>query len=144
MRKNNFQKTLVLLKTDTILKANIWKVIKIFEKNELKIIWMKMMKLNENILKKHYFHVVDKPFFWWIVKYMTKSPIVAIAIYWDNSVENVRKLTGATNPNEAEAWTIRWTYWNDFNNTVIHTSDSLDNAKRELAIFFKDSELFEY
>ena len=144
MREQNNQTTLVLLKTDTVLKANMWNVVKIFEQKRLKVVWMKMMKLDRKILEKHYFHVVDEPFFWGIVDYMTKSPILAMAIYWNNSVDVVRNLTGTTNPAEAESGTIRWKFWNDFNNTVIHTSDSLENAKRELKIFFKDGEILKY
>jgi len=144
MRTKNFQTSLVLLKTDTVLNANMWNVIKKFEQKKLKIVWIKMMWLDEKILRQHYFHVVDKPFFSWIVKYMTQSPILALAIYWNNWVEIVRKLTWTTNPAEAESWTIRWDFWHDFNTTVIHSSDSLENAERELKIFFKNNEIFEY
>ena len=140
----NKQTSLILLKTDTVERGNIWSVIKRFENRWFKILGMKMIQLDENILKEHYFHVADKPFFWGIVKYMTRKPIVAMAIFWNNSVENIRTMVGATNPSEALPWTIRWDFWFDFNTTVIHASDSEKNAKRELNIFFKENEIFEH
>jgi nucleoside-diphosphate kinase len=72
---------------------------------------------------------------------MTKNPIVAMAISWNNAVDIIRIMTGATNPAEALPWTIRWDFWFDFETTVIHSSDSEENAKRELKIFFKNNEI---
>jgi nucleoside-diphosphate kinase len=136
--------SLILLKTDTVEKWLIWEVIKMIEWKWLKISGLKMMKLNRQILEKHYHHVVSKDFFPSIIKYMTKTPVIVLAISWNKSIEVIRNLIWITDPWKANPWSIRWTFWHDFNTTVIHASDSVENAKMELKIFFKKDELFEY
>lgn len=138
------QTSLILLKPDTVEKANIWNVIKRLEKKWLKIVWMKMKQLDENILKEHYSHVASEDFFPRIVIYMTKIPIIALAVSWKWSIQIIRKMIWLTNPTEAASWSVRWDFWNDYNTTVIHASDSEENANRELKIFFDSDEIFEY
>lgn len=138
------QTSLILLKPDTVERANMWNVIKRLEKKWLKVVWMKMMQLDGDILKEHYYHVANEPFFPRILKYMTKTPVIVLAVYWEGSVWMIRTMIWLTNPAEAASWSIRWDFWHDFNTTVIHASDSLENANRELKIFFTEGEVFDY
>lgn len=138
------QKSLLLLKPDTVSRNNMWEVIKRLERKWLKIVWMKIMQLDKKILEEHYYHVVNEDFFPRIVRNMTKYPVIAIAASWKDSIKLIRSMIWLTNPAEAAPWSTRGDLWNSFNTTVIHASDSIKNAERELKIFFDDNEIFEY
>ncbi len=133
--------TLVLLKPDTVKRHLIWEVISRIERKNLKIIWMKMIKLDEKIIDEHYAHLLDKPFFPRIKSYMTSWEVVAIAIAWENSVKTVRNLTWATNPLEALPGSIRGDFALIVDENIIHASDSIENAEIELKRFFNKWEI---
>ena len=136
--------TLVLLKPDTIDRWLIGKVISRVESKWLKISWLKMMKLSESIINEHYDFLMDKPFFPSIKSYMTRTPVVAIAISWLDAIKTVRNLTGATNPAEALPGSIRGDFALTINWNIIHASDSLETAEKELKRFFGDKDIFDY
>ena len=137
--------TLILLKPDSIERSLIGTIISRFEEKWLKISALKMMKLSESIIDEHYDFLMDKPFFPKIKKYMTRTPIVALAVSWENAVKLVRKLVWATNPQEAEPGTIRGDFAITIDANIIHASDSVENADIELNRFFKrDDEIFDY
>lgn len=139
------EKTLVLLKPDAVQKSLIWEIISRIEKKWLKIVWLKMMQMDQKLIETHYDFLMGKPFFPRIVEYMTAWPIVAVAIEWYEAVKTIRQLCGATNPIEATAWTIRWDYAKNIDNNIIHSSDSPETAEKELNRFFSvSSEVFEY
>lgn len=138
------QTTLVILKPDAVERSILWEVISRIERKWLKIIWMKMMKLEESLIKEHYAHLVDKPFFPDIQKYMTRTPVVVMALQWVNAVATMRNFIWATNPQEAAMWTIRWDFAMTVDFNIIHASDSPENAEIELERFFAGKNLFEY
>ena len=102
------------------------------------------MKLSESIINEHYDFLMDKPFFPSIKSYMTRTPVVAIAISWLDAIKTVRNLTGATNPAEALPGSIRGDFALTINWNIIHASDSLETAEKELKRFFGDKDIFDY
>lgn len=135
------QTTLVLLKPDTVQRGLIWQIVARFENKGLKIVWMKMMTLSEEIINEHYDFLADKPFFPGIKAYMTSAPVVALAISWTNVIKTVRVLTWATNPVEAMPGSIRWDFALTIDANIIHASDSEETAIVELKRFFKEWEI---
>lgn len=138
------QTTLILLKPDTIERGLIGEVISRIEAKGLKISGLKMMQLDEAIIEEHYDFLKDKPFFPGIKKYMTRTPVVAIAATWVNAVATVRMLTGATNPAEALPGSIRGDFGLTIDANIIHASDTPENAAIELNRFFKGQDVFNY
>lgn len=136
--------TLILLKPDTVERSIIGRVITRLEDKWLKISGLKMMKLDDDIINEHYDFLADKPFFPSIVKYMKRTPVVALAVSWMNAIATVRMLTWATNPEEALPGSIRWDFGLTIDWNIIHASDSESTAKIELKRFFKWEWIFEY
>ena len=138
------EKTLVLLKPSCVQRQLIGEIISRFERRGLHIVGLKMMFLSENLLKEHYSHLVDKPFFPSIVASMQASPVVALALEGVEAVDVVRTMTGATNGRAAAPGTIRGDYSMSNQQNIIHASDSVENAKIEVARFFHNEEVFDY
>jgi len=110
----------------------------------LSIRGIKMMTLCDDILKEHYSHVADKPFFPEIVNFMQSSPVIALALEGDNAIATVRDLLGPTNSEEAPAGTIRGDLGDNMMVNVCHASDSPETAAAELKRFFAEGELFSF
>ncbi len=136
------QTTLVLFKPDAIEKNITGTVLAKFQGLGLSIQGIKMMQLDSAILKEHYAHVADKPFFPEIESFMSQSPVIAVALKGHNAITAVRDLLGPTNSSEAPAETIRGDYGETMMINVCHASDSEEAASDELARFFKPEELF--
>lgn len=136
--------TLILLKPDTVERGLIWEVISRLEAKWLKFSGMKMMQLDDSIIEEHYDFLMDKPFFPSIKKYMSRTPVVALAVSGENAILTVRALTGATNPQEALPGSIRGDLWMTIDGNIIHASDSVENAEIELKRFFKWEGIYEY
>jgi len=122
----------------------VGRIISRFEEKGLKIVGMKMLSVNDVLADEHYQEHVEKPFFSELVSFITSSPIVAMAIEGENAVEVVRALMGVTNPQDAAPGTIRGDYGLDLTKNLVHGSDSLASAKRELKLFFSREELVSY
>jgi len=105
---------------------------------------MKMMQLNDEILDQHYAHLASKPFFQRIKDSMMAAPVICCCYEGVDAVETVRSMTGATNARKAAPGTIRGDFGMSFQENIIHTSDSPENAEIELARFFKPEEIFDY
>ncbi len=136
--------TLILLKPDTIERALIGEVISRLEAKGLRIAGLKMMQLDDAIIDEHYDFLTDKPFYPEIKGYMSRNPIVAIAASGANAVKTVRALTGATDPQEALPGSIRGDLGLTISGNIIHASDSLETAEKELARFFKGQDIYDY
>lgn len=136
--------TLVLLKPDAVQRGLIGQIITRFENKGLKIVWMKMIQLSDEIVNEHYDFLADKPFFPKIKSYMTSSPVVAMAVSWTDVIKTVRNLTGATNPSDALPGSIRWDFALTIDANIIHASDSKETAEIELKRFFSWWEIFNY
>jgi len=135
------ERTFVAIKPDGVQRGLIGEIIQRFEKKGFKIVGLKLMQLDKATAKKHYAEHEGKSFFESLVNFITSGPILAMVIEGDNAVPVVRKMLGKTNPQEAEPGTIRSDYAQTKERNIIHGSDSTESAKREIAIFFKDSEL---
>ena len=135
------ERTFVAIKPDAVQRGLIGEIITRFEKKGFKIIALKMMHLDEATAKRHYAEHEGKPFFDNLVKFITSGPIVAMVLQGVNVVTLVRKMMGSTNPQNAECGTIRADYAQISERNVVHGSDSLESAKREIDIFFSDSEI---
>ncbi len=136
--------TLILLKPDTIQRGLIGEIVARIERKWLKIIGLKMMQLNDAIINEHYDFLMSKPFFPMLKAYMQSAPVVALAVSGNNAVKTVRSLTGATNPTEALPGTIRWDFALSIDANIIHASDSVETAEKELKRFFKEGEICEF
>lgn len=141
---NNMEKTLVLLKPSCIERCLIGEVIKRIEQRGIIICGLKMMQLDEKILREHYAHLVDKPFFPGLAASMMASPVIAMVLKGVDIVEVFRKMTGVTNGRKAEPGTLRGDFCMSGQANIIHASDSPENAKIEIARFFKPEEVFDY
>ena len=130
------EKTLIILKPSTVQRGLVGEVIDRFQKKGLIIAGMKMMQLDEPILREHYAHIADKPFFPEIVTYMTSGPVLAMIVEGDNAVKGMRIIMGATKFEEAAAGTIRGDYACCTSENLIHGSDSVENAEIEIKRFF--------
>lgn len=138
------EKTLVLIKPDGIQRGLIGEVVKRFERKGLKLSGIKMMSLDEALLREHYAHIADKPFFSGVSKFMRSSPVIAMCWEGLEVVSAVRLLCGITKARAAEAGSIRGDYGMSVACNVVHASDSVETAQKEVPRFFKADELFVY
>lgn len=138
------EQTLVILKPAAVHRHIMGEVISRFEKKGLYITGMKMMQLDENILREHYAHLVGKPFFPSLLESMMATPVVVMCVEGKDAVEVVRLMVGATNGRKALPGTIRGDFSMSGQENIVHASDSVENAKIELARFFKPEEIFAY
>ncbi len=136
--------TLVIIKPSGIQRAISGKILSRFEQKGLTIVGMKMMQLDEKILREHYAHLVDRPFFPSLVHSMTVTPVVVIAVRGVDAVAVVRAMTGATNSRKAAPGTIRGDYAMSGQENIVHASDSTESAAIELKRFFNPGEIFDY
>ncbi|MDE7380658.1 MAG: nucleoside-diphosphate kinase [Muribaculaceae bacterium] len=138
------EQTLVILKPSAVERCLIGEVISRIEKRGLIICGMKMMQLDESILREHYAHLVDKPFFPSIVESMTASPVVVMCLKGVDVVNVFRTMTGVTNGRNATPGTLRGDFCMSGQANIVHASDSVENAKIEINRFFKPEEIFDY
>jgi nucleoside-diphosphate kinase len=131
------EKTYIMLKPDCVKRGLIGDVISRIEKKGYRIVDAKMMNLDETILREHYAHLTDKPFFPATVAYMTSGPVLGMIVEGENAVLGMRILMGATIFGEAAAGTIRGDYATSTGENIIHGSDSVVNAEIEIKRFFK-------
>lgn len=144
MPSNVQEKTIVLIKPDAIQRGLVGEITSRFERKGLKLVGLKMMALDEVVLREHYAHIADKPFFGGLAKFMQSTPVVAMCWEGLQVVDTVRKITGITKAREAEAGSIRGDFAMSVACNVIHASDTAENAEKEVKRFFKSDELHEY
>lgn len=138
------ESTLVLIKPSGVERALIGPIIQRFQQKGLIINGLKMMLLNEKILREHYAHLVDKPFFPTLLKSMMASPVIALCLSGKNVVEVVRGMVGVTDASKANPGTIRGDYGMSNQENIVHASDSVENALIEIKRFFDADEIFDY
>ena len=134
--------TLILFKPDAVQKSLVGTVLARYESAGLKIRGIKMFEATSELLKEHYSHIADKPFYPDVEGFMQQSPVIALALSGDNVIERVRELLGPTDSKAAPAGTIRGDLGEDMMVNVCHASDSPEAAEAELKRFFKSDELF--
>jgi nucleoside-diphosphate kinase len=138
------ERTLVIAKPDAVQRGLIGEIIARLERKGLKLIGMKMMTLDSQLLQAHYAEHLEKPFYEGLEQFMKSSPVVVMAWEGYECVNSVRILVGATNPRQAEAGTVRGDLAIGAGRNLIHASDSKDSGEAEVARFFADNELVVY
>lgn len=137
------QKTLALFKPDVVDRNLSLKLIELIYKHGFVILAIETVNPSKELLEQHYKDLVDKPFFPALLEYMTSQPITALILEKENAIDDWRKLMGATNPDNAAPGTIRGDYGqkHQTGNTLknlVHGSDSIENAKREINLWFPE------
>ena len=133
------ERTLVLLKPDTVQRGLVGKILNRFEEKGLKLVGLKMRTFPAEHLRKHYDVHRARPFFASLVEFMSAGPVVAICLEGKDAIAVVRRLVGKTNSREAEPGTIRGDFGMSFSNNLVHASDGVDSASSELALWFPDA-----
>jgi len=138
------ERTLIILKPDAVQRGLIGQILTRFENKGLQIVGMKLMQISTKLAETHYEPHRGKPFYAGLVRFMTSSPVVVLAIEGRDAIAICRKMMGATFGSKAEPGTIRGDFGvsNSFN--LIHGSDSPESAQRELGLFFQVGELLEW
>ena len=135
------ERTLSLIKPDGVKKGIIGEVIKRFEKNNIKIVGMKMLSLTKEGAEGFYAVHKERPFFDSLIKFMTSGPIVAMVLEGDDVIKKNRKIMGATNFEEAEEGTIRKDFATNIEKNVVHGSDAPETAVFEISYYFNSFEI---
>lgn len=138
------EQTLVILKPSAIERGLVGEIISRIQNKGLIITAMKMMQLDEAILREHYAHLVDKPFFPSIVDSMTAAPVICMVLKGVDAVAVFRQMTGVTNGRKAAPGTLRGDFCMSGSANIIHASDSVENAEIEIRRFFKPEEVLDY
>lgn len=138
------EQTFIILKPSTISRSLVGDVLTRFQRKGLRIAGIKMMQLNEPILREHYAHLVDRPFFPSLLRSMMATPVIVAVLAGKDAVAVVRAMTGATNSRLAAPGTIRGDFGMSGQENIIHASDCPENAVIEINRFFKPEEIFDY
>ena len=136
------EKTLIIFKPDCIEQRHVGNVLGRFESAGFSLVACKMAQLTPKLLREHYAHVADKPFYPEIEAFMSSRPVIVMALQGDNIVAKVRDLLGPTDSRKAAKGTIRGDFGTEMMKNVVHASDSVENAQAELARFFSAGEIF--
>ena len=142
-------RTFLMIKPDGVRRGLVGEIISRFERYGFRISAMKMLNLTREKAEQLYSVHKEKPFFRDLIEYVTSGPIVAIALEHEamdgeTMIKLVRKIVGKTNPLEAEMGSIRGDYAYDISQNLVHASDSIDSARRELNVFFSDEDFTNY
>jgi nucleoside-diphosphate kinase len=138
------ERSLVLVKPDAMQRGLSGEIISRLEEKGLKIVAMKMLHMDKNLAQRHYAIHKGKAFFDDLVGFITSSPIIAIVFQGKNAVEIIRQMMGETDPVKARSGTIRGDFGIDIGHNLVHGSDSLENASKEIELFFQTEEILDY
>lgn len=138
------EKTLVIAKPDAVQRGLIGEIIRRLEAKGLKLIGLKMINVDSALLKAHYAHIADKPFYQDVESFMKSSPLVVMAWEGYECTTAVRLIVGPTNSRKAAAGTIRGDFGMAVGRNLVHASDSKENGEEEVNRFFDSSELVSY
>lgn len=137
------ERTFVAIKPDGVQRGLIGDVVNRFERKGFKVLAMKLLQVSDKQAAEHYAEHEGKPFYPRLVKYIQSGPILAMVIKGYGAVDSVRHIVGATNPVNADVGTIRADFAQVMEYNVIHASDSIASAEREIAIYFNENEIFD-
>jgi nucleoside-diphosphate kinase len=138
------ERSLVLIKPDAIQRGLAGEIISRLEKKGLKIVAMKMLHMDNTLAQRHYAIHEGKVFFDDLVNFITSGPVIAIILQGKDAVQIIRQMMGETDPAKAHGGTIRGDFGIDIRHNLVHGSDSLDNASKEIDLFFSAEEIFNY
>ena len=138
------ERSLVLIKPDAMQRGLAGTIVSRLENLGLKLVAVKMLRLDKALAQRHYAIHKDKPFYDRLVNYISSAPITACVFEGNRAVEAIRKAMGATDPGKAEAGTIRGDLGLDIEKNTVHGSDSTATAGEEIKLFFSEDEIFSY
>ncbi len=138
------EKTFLMLKPDAVQRGLIGEIIARFEKKGFKLVALKMLQVDRNLAEEHYKEHKGKGFFEPTVRYIMSSPVIAMVWEGKNVVAMAREMMGATNPAQAGPGSIRGSLATDISRNVIHGSDSVASAEREISLYFRPAEILSY
>lgn len=135
------ERTFIMIKPDGVERGLVAKIIKRFEQRGYKMVAMKFMKASPELLKQHYGDLAGKPFFDGLVNFIGSGPVVPMVWEGKDVVKQGRQMMGETNPLASKPGSIRGDFSIDIGRNIIHGSDSVDSAKKEIGLWFKEEEL---
>ncbi|MEJ5185296.1 MAG: nucleoside-diphosphate kinase [Rectinemataceae bacterium] len=138
------ERTFVMLKPGVLARRIAGEIISRIERKGFDIVAMKLMRISRNLAELHYAEHAAKPFFGELVEYITSGPVVAMVLEGEGAVRMMRMLCGSTRAEEACPGTIRGDYAMHTNINIIHASDSVESAKREISLFFREDEIISW
>jgi len=138
------EKTFLMVKPDGVQRGLIGEIVSRFERKGFQLVGAKLMQIPTSVAEQHYGEHKGKPFYDELVSFITSGPVFAMVWQGENVIATARQMMGATNPKDALPGTIRGDYGVTVGKNIIHGSDSLESAKREISLFFKEEELVEY
>ncbi len=138
------EKTLILAKPDAMQRGLGGEIISRFERRGLRLVALKLMRIDDALARRHYAEHEGKPFFPGLVEYITSAPVIAAVFEGPNAIAAVRQTVGATGPTEAAPGTIRADYGLDRGRNLVHASDKPESAEREIGLFFRREDLVEW
>ena len=136
------ERTFVAIKPDGVQRELVGEIIKRFETKGYKITALKMLQVTDEQAKAHYAEHEGKPFYPRLIRYIQSGPVVAMVVEGYNAVAGVRHLMGSTDPDKAEVGTIRADFAEVMEYNVVHGSDSVEGAEREIKIYFNENEIY--
>ena len=138
------ERTLVIVKPDGIQRGLVGRIIQRLEQRGLRIAAMKLIQIDESLARRHYASHEGRPFFSGLIQYITSGPVVVAVMEGTNAVNCVRQSMGATDPRQADPGTIRADLALEIGRNLVHGSDSLESASKEIDIFFSEDEICRY
>lgn len=140
----NQERSFIMIKPDGVQRGLVSKIIKRFEERGYKLVAMKMIQASQQLLEEHYKDLKEKAFFPGLIKYMQSGPVVPMVFEGTDIVATGRNMLGKTKPLESNPGTIRGDFCIDVGRNIVHGSDSVESAQREINLWFKKEEICEY
>ncbi|XP_037545486.1 nucleoside diphosphate kinase 3 [Nematolebias whitei] len=135
------ERTFIAVKPDGVQRKLVGEIVRRFEKKGFKLVGFKLEQVPEDLLREHYWDLRNKPFFSSLIRYMSSGPVVAMVWQGLDVVKTARKMLGETNPADSLPGTIRGDFCVEVGKNVIHGSDSVESAQKEISLWFRQSEL---
>nr|XP_004671433.2 nucleoside diphosphate kinase B-like isoform X1 [Jaculus jaculus] len=140
----NLERTFIAIKPDGVQRGLVSEIIKRFKQTGFRLVALKFLRASKDHLKQHYSDLKDHPFFPGLVKYMNSGPVVAMVWEGLNVMKTGRVILGETNPVDSKPGTIRRDFCIQVGRNIIHGSDSVKSAEKEISLWFKPEELVDY
>ncbi len=137
-------RTFVMIKPDAVQRGLVGEILHRFERRGMKIVAMKMVKINDDMAATHYAEHQGKKFYERLMRYITSGPVIVLVVEALDAVQQVRRMVGSTLPSEAEVGTIRADYAQELPLNIIHASDSTSSAQKEIELYFSEDEVLDY
>ncbi len=138
------ERTFAMLKPGVVQRRLVGEILARLEKKGLDLVALRMMRLDEDLARRHYGALADKPFFGELLAFMTSGPVIAMVLQGDDAISMLRRICGATAVEEALPGTIRGDFADHTGKNVIHASDSPESAEREIGLFFRPEEILQW